>query len=125
MRDFIEQFLSTSERHYRSDAGPERLRAAALEFQAGLQDLMSRTVSGTDAAGYVSATVSLGGLLVRTYISPHALRDLSPSALGEACQSAIAAARSTAASTFQAEVGEFPSRFADLDPAELIRAKKV
>ncbi|MEV0717241.1 YbaB/EbfC family nucleoid-associated protein [Asanoa sp. NPDC050611] len=125
MRDFIEQYLSTSERYYRSDAGPERMRAAAVEFQAGLRELMSRTVTGTDPSGYVAATVSLGGKLSRTYISPHAVRDLSAPELGEACRAAVAAARTTAAETFQAAVGEFPERLTDLDPAELVRRRKV
>ncbi|GAA1856331.1 YbaB/EbfC family nucleoid-associated protein [Asanoa iriomotensis] len=125
MHDFIERFLETSEQHYRSDVGPERLRAAAVEFQAGLQELMNRTVTATDASGYVEATVSLGGKLVRTYVSPHALRDLTAVDLAAVCVEAIAAARASAAETFQASVGDFPSRFADLDPADLIRRSKV
>ncbi|GIF71808.1 YbaB/EbfC family nucleoid-associated protein [Asanoa siamensis] len=125
MQDFIAQFLETSERYYRSDAGPERLRAAAVDFRTGLQELMSRTVSATDAQGYVSATVSLGGKLERTYISPQAQRDLGATDLAAACQEAIAAARSAAAAEFQESVGEFPARFTDVDPVALIRRGRL
>ena len=125
MKDFVEQFLETSERHYRSDSGPERLTEAAKEFQAGLTELMERTVAATDERNYVEATVSLGSKLVQTYISPEAMRDLDGWEVADACREAIGAARALAVETFQAEVGEFPERFRTMDPAELIRRNKV
>jgi DNA-binding protein YbaB len=125
MDDFVERFLETSERYYRSENAPEKLAEAARDFQAGLTELMDRTASATDQHGYVEATVSLGRKLVRTYISPHAMRDLDAVGLGEACREAIAAARQVAAEEFKARVGDFPDRFTQLDPTELIRRGRV
>ncbi|MFF5181087.1 YbaB/EbfC family nucleoid-associated protein [Micromonospora sp. NPDC000316] len=125
MNEFVERFLETSERYYRSDSAPEKLTEAARDFQAGLTELMSQTASATDRRGYVEATVSLGRTVVTTYISPRALRDLDAGELGEACVEAIAAARLVAAEQFTAQVGDFPDRLTHLDPAELIRRGRV
>lgn len=125
MNEFVERYLATSERYYRSDVAPEQLAEAAKEFQAGLTELMSESVTGTDEDGYVQATVSLGGKLTKTYVSPQAMRDLDAYGLGEACRGAIAAARAAASQRLKESVGEFPERFKNLDPAELVRRKRV
>ncbi|MEU8259200.1 YbaB/EbfC family nucleoid-associated protein [Micromonospora sp. NPDC048999] len=125
MNEFVERFLETSERYYRSESAPEKLTEAARDFQAGLTELMSQTASATDQRGYVDATVSLGRKVVKTHISPHAMRDLDAWELGEACKEAIAEARLVAAEQFKAQVGDFPDRFKHLDPAELVRRNRV
>ena len=125
MNEFIERYLATSERYYRSDVAPEQLAEAAKDFQAGLTALMSRSATGTDEDGYVEATVSLGGKLTKTYISPHAMRDLDAQGIAQVCQSAISAARTNAAAQLKESIGEFPERFKNLDPVELVRRKRV
>lgn len=125
MREFIERFLATSERYYRSDIAPEQLAEAAKAFQAGLVELLSQPVTGTDEHGYVRATVSLNGKLTNTYITPYAMRDLDADGIAQACRSAIAAARASAAVQLKESVGDFPERIINADPAELIRQRRV
>jgi hypothetical protein len=125
VEDFVERYFAVSERYYRSDVAPEQLAEAAEEFQAGLVELMSRCVTDTDDDRYVEATVSFGGKIINTHITPLAMRNLDAHALAQACRSAIAAARSTAAAQLKESVGEFPERFKNLDPAELVRRKRV
>ena len=125
MREFVERFLATSERYYRSDVAPEQLAEAAKAFQSGLVELMGESVTGTDEHGYIQATVSLNGKLTNTYITPHAMRDLDADGIAHACQSAIAATRAAATAQLKAAVGDFPERFSNADPAEVIRRGRV
>jgi DNA-binding protein YbaB len=125
MREFVERYLATSERYYRSEVAPEQLAEAAKAFQLGLIELMSQSVTGTDEHGYVRATVSLSGKLTNTYITPHAVRDLDADGIAQACQAAIAVARASAAAQLKESVGEFPERLVNADPAELVRRRRV
>lgn len=125
MHELIERFLQTGGRHVRGGRSPEKLAEAARDFHTGLAELMSRTVSATDPRGHVEATVRLNREVVRTYISPQAMRDLDARELGDACVRAVAAARLAAAEQLEAEVGDVPESFTGVDPAELVRGGRV
>jgi len=87
------------------DGAPKRIAEAAKQLSGRLNGLLTATVDGSDAGGYVSATVTLRGRIESVYISPEAIRDLRGQALDQACVDAITAAKraGTAALTEQLE----------------------
>jgi DNA-binding protein YbaB len=96
MIDGIYIVAERAERYpHEDDVARLRERAIALTEQAGAA--MSRSATATDPTGLVEATVRADGTVEAVYISPRAVRDLSPQRLGAACVAAVTAARTAIA----------------------------
>ena len=106
--DPYQQFIDTALRNARSSevSGHRRISEATQNLRDRLRALTEETATATDDAGYVEATVRLGGELVDVRISAYAMRDLSADALGPACVEAIAAARSRAGEAMSERLDE-------------------
>jgi hypothetical protein len=88
-------------------------KAVALTEQA--REAMTRSASASDPTGLVEATVRADGSVDGLYISPRAVRDFSPDALGMACVAAVSAARS-------AIVSELAGWLAELNRSQVAEA---
>jgi DNA-binding protein YbaB len=120
--DPYQRFIDTALRNARSSevSGHRRISDAARDLRDRMRALAEETATATDEAGYVEATVRLGGELIDVRISAYAMRDLSADALGPACVEAIAAARTRAGEAMSERLEELVGATLDLPPDELI-----
>jgi DNA-binding protein YbaB len=121
-QDSYQGFIDTALRNARGSeaTGHRRIAAAAGQLQQALRAMAEGTVTGTDDAGYVEATIRLGGELVGMHISAYAMRDLSADALGPVCAAAIAAARQRAGEVMAQRMEEMVGAALDTPVEELI-----
>ena len=95
-----------AQRHSFTPASMGALHEAVQNYTERVAALTAARFEATDETGTVTAEVTGDAKLQSVYISPHAIRDLDVTALGEACKQAILAARTRMAEQVEADLAE-------------------